>query len=74
MVFAFDAGFGMFDAALLLGFFHRTLGFFGALGADLGTFLALLIENLLAAASASIGQVEEALTRIEPLRTSHAIA
>jgi ribose transport system ATP-binding protein len=34
----------------------------------------LSIENLLAAASASIGQVEEALTPIQPLRTSHAIA
>ena len=31
-------------------------------------------ENLLAAASASIGQVAEALTRIEPLQASHAIA
>jgi ribose transport system ATP-binding protein len=44
----------------------------GRVAAEL-TGINLSIENLLAAASASISQVEEALTRIEPVRTSHAI-
>jgi ribose transport system ATP-binding protein len=33
----------------------------------------LSAENLLAAASASVGQVEEALTRIEPSENAHAV-
>jgi ribose transport system ATP-binding protein len=48
--------------------FDRGRSVVGLAGRDLS------IENLLAAASASIGQVEEAMTRIEPLRTNHAIA
>ncbi len=52
---------------------HRALVFDrGRVAAELaGSNLS--IENLLAAASASIGQVEEALTRIEPNRISDAI-
>jgi len=52
---------------------HRALVFDrGRVAAEL-TGSDLSVENLLAAASASIGQVEEALTRIEPRRSSHAI-
>ena len=52
---------------------HRALVFDrGRVAAEL-TGSDLSIENLLAAASASIGQVEEALTRIEPRRSGHAI-
>jgi ribose transport system ATP-binding protein len=52
---------------------HRALVFDrGRVAAELAGS-SLSIENLLAAASASIGQVEEALTRTEPSRISHAI-
>jgi ribose transport system ATP-binding protein len=53
---------------------HRALVFDrGRVVAELGVG-DLSAENLLAAASASIGQVAEALTKIEPVQTSHAIA
>ena len=53
---------------------HRALVFDrGRVVAELGVG-DMSAENLLAAASASIGQVAEALTRIEPLQASHAIA
>ena len=53
---------------------HRALVFDrGRVVAELGVG-DLSAENLLAAASASIGQVADALTRIEPLQASHAIA
>jgi ribose transport system ATP-binding protein len=53
---------------------HRALVFDrGRVVAELGVG-DLSAENLLAAASASIGQVAEALTRIEPKQASHAVA
>jgi ribose transport system ATP-binding protein len=53
---------------------HRALVFDrGRVVAELGV-ADLSAENLLAAASASIGQVAEALTRIEPQQVTHAIA
>jgi ribose transport system ATP-binding protein len=53
---------------------HRALVFDrGRVVAELGVG-DLSAENLLAAASASIGQVAEALTRIEPQQANHAIA
>ncbi len=53
---------------------HRALVFDrGRVVAELGTG-DISAENLLGAASASIGQVTEALTRIEPLQASNAIA
>jgi ribose transport system ATP-binding protein len=53
---------------------HRALVFDrGRVVAELGVG-DMSAENLLAAASASIGQVAEALTRIEPIQASHAIA
>ena len=80
--------YGLFDAALKRGaaillvstdfeevakICHRALVFDrGRVAAEL-TGSDLSVENLLAAASASIGQIEEALTRIEPRRSSHAI-
>ncbi|MBV8565165.1 MAG: sugar ABC transporter ATP-binding protein [Methylobacteriaceae bacterium] len=52
---------------------HRALVFDrGKVVAELGT-ADLSVENLLAAASASIGQVEEALSLIEPAPDGHAI-
>lgn len=53
---------------------HRALVFDrGRVAAELAG-RDLSIENLLAAASASIDQVEAVLTQIEPLRTTHAIS
>jgi len=53
---------------------HRALVFDrGRVVAELGVG-DMSAENLLAAASASIGQVAEALTRIEPRQDGHAIA
>ena len=53
---------------------HRALVFDrGRVVAELGVG-DMSAENLLAAASASIGQVAEALTRIEPREAGHAIA
>jgi ribose transport system ATP-binding protein len=53
---------------------HRALVFDrGRVVAELGVG-DMSAENLLAAASASIGQVAEALARIEPLQADHAIA
>jgi ribose transport system ATP-binding protein len=53
---------------------HRALVFDrGRVVAELGVG-DMSAENLLAASSASIGQVAEALTRIEPHQASHAVA
>ena len=53
---------------------HRALVFDrGRVVAELGVE-DLSAENLLAAASASIGQVNAAMTRIDPLQATHAIA
>jgi len=53
---------------------HRALVFDrGQVVAELGAD-DLSAENLLAAASASVGQVENALTRIEPWRVGHAVS
>jgi ribose transport system ATP-binding protein len=53
---------------------HRALVFDrGRVVAELGIG-EMSAENLLAAASASIGQVAEALTLIEPIQASHAVA
>jgi ribose transport system ATP-binding protein len=53
---------------------HRALVFDrGRVVAELGVE-DLSAENLLAAASASIGQVTAAMTRIDPLQATHAIA
>jgi ribose transport system ATP-binding protein len=53
---------------------HRALVFDrGRVVAELGA-ADLSVENLLAAASASVGQVEQELTRIESSRTANAVA
>jgi ribose transport system ATP-binding protein len=53
---------------------HRALVFDrGRVVAELGA-ADISVENLLAAASASVGQVEHELTKIEPLRIAHAVA
>ncbi len=49
LVGAFGVVSGMLDTLLRLGFFHRALGFFGALGTGFGTLLALFFLQLLAA-------------------------
>jgi hypothetical protein len=60
LLFAFAAGgwFGAaFGLALRFGFFHHLLGFFGALGANFGTLLALLVDDGFAAEQLDEGVV-----------------
>src|SRR5579863_5791251 len=48
-VFAFGAWGRVFDSLLLLGLFHSSLGFLGALGAGFAAFLALFVDQFFTA-------------------------